>query len=113
MENSEYKLRLAKIKADKKIALKRLGTAKKRYSNVLKPIRPAPLLSKEQDMMQDLFGGRAENKVMFQNPNSQCVTELKGGLMPNNLGDEIEDGEQTSDSFGFGTNHSTGKLFGI
>ena len=47
----------------------------------LKPIRPAPMLTKEQDMLLELFGGR--NRVMFRNPDSQCIPEVKGDLMPN------------------------------
>jgi len=54
---SENKLALAKIKADKKIALKQFGTTKQRFSQVLRQPQIAPMLSKEQEMMQELFGG--------------------------------------------------------
>jgi len=112
METSEYKLELARIKANKQVELKRLGSTKSRYSKILQPIQPAPLISKEQDMLQDLFGGRGENRVMFGG-NGECATKVDGALMPNNFGNEIEDGEQTSDHFGFGSRHETGGFFGI
>jgi hypothetical protein len=85
---------------------------KSRYKQTLQPIQPAPLISKEQDMLQDLFGGRGENRVMFGG-NGECATKVDGALMPNNFGNEIEDGEQTSDHFGFGSRHETGGFFGI
>ena len=99
MVSSEYKLELARIKSKEKIELKRLGSSKARYSRTLTPIQPAPMLSKEQDMMNDLFGGRGENRVMFQNPSSECRTELRGGLMPSNMGNDFEN--ETASIFGF------------
>lgn len=111
MENSEYKLELARIKANKQIELKRLGTAKSRYSKTLTPIQPAPLLSKEQDMMNDLFGGREENRVMFGTA-SGALPKMNGALMEDNFND-FDDGETTRNLFGGGVNRSTGSMFGI
>ena len=54
---SENKLALAKIKADKKIALKQFETSKQRFSKLLRQPQIAPMLTKEQEMMQELFGG--------------------------------------------------------
>lgn len=97
-------------KLKSKLELKRFGTQKARYKQILQPINPAPQLSQEQDMLNDLFGGRGENRVMFQNPSSQCVTELKGSLMTNTInGDDNE----TAETFGMGIDRRTGGFFGI
>jgi hypothetical protein len=110
---SSEKLKLGEIKGKQKIALKQFGTKTSRFKQLLKPFQPAPSLSKEQDMLHDLFGGRGENRVMFQNPDSSCQVQIKGDLMPSTMGDDFDDGETTGNLFGFGINKSTGTMFGI
>lgn len=68
-------------------------------------------LNSEQNFMQELFGNG--QKVMFNNPNSECLPTMHGSLMPNAMGNEIDDGETTPNLFGWGSNRSTGGLFGI
>jgi len=57
MATNKNKLALAKIKADEKLSLKQFGTSKQRFSQLLRQPQIAPMLSKEQEMMQELFGG--------------------------------------------------------
>lgn len=67
-------------------------------------------LSREQDFMMDLFGGRGDNRVLFQNPESRCQTEIRGALMPHAFGDETE--SETAESFGL-VKGGTGRFFGF
>ena len=71
---------------------------KQRYAETLKPIRPAPMLTKEQDMLLELFGGR--NRVMFGNADSQCMPEVKGDLMPNRFNEQENLEPNSQDLFG-------------
>lgn len=67
----KQKLDIIRLKTERKLALKQFGSKQKRFSKLLK-FKIAPQLTKEQEMLQELFGsnpswGTGENLPKFDN----------------------------------------------
>ena len=78
----------------------------KKISNLNRPII-SPYLSQEQSMIDNLFGGG--DRVIFNNSESQCKTNINGSLMPNTTGNDLND--ETASTFGFGSVKHRSGLF--
>jgi len=108
-QTEAYKLALAKLKGQQRLEAKRIkASAQTRTANIsrLRTLRPAPLLTTEQDMLQEFFGSRNQTWGTGQN-----LPTLKGNLNPNILG---YDEDETAQSFGIGRiKGGTGSFFGI
>ena len=74
----------------------------------IQQLQPAPALSKEQDMLQEFFGGWS----MWHLPEDNLPRMTGESLMPNSVGNDIND--ETAETFGFGRIKSqTGEFFGL
>ena len=98
-----------KLKYKKLLEQREKAIQSKRSSNISNLNKPmiSPYLSQEQTMIDNLFGGG--DRVIFNNPESQCKTNINGALMPNTMGDDFED--ETASTFGYGRNKYRSGLF--
>lgn len=75
-------------------------------------IQAASNISREQGLLQELFGGGG--RAISRNPDSECLPQVRGDLMPNRFRDYEDPRPNTEDCFGMRKKfRETGQMFGL